>query len=202
MTFGPWGVHYDRTETWWPYVRPWHEYLSRCNHLLRQGLFAADVCCLQTEDVPSCGGYIPDISGLPSDDSGGPPGVARPKYDYDGCSPEMALDGHARRGRADCAAQRHALPPAVLPPGETMTPALLAKIKDLVEAGATVVGPRPVRSPSLNGYPKCDRQVERLAAELWGDCDGKTVTEHHVGRGKIVCGKTPETVLSEAGRRS
>ena len=54
-----------------------------------------------------------------------------------------------------------------------MTPELLAKIKDLVEAGATVVGPRPVRSPSLSGYPECDRQVERLAAELWGDCDGK-----------------------------
>ena len=61
----------------------------------------------------------------------------------------------------------------VLPPGETMTPVLLAKIKELVEAGATVVGPRPGRSPSLSDYPGCDRQVERLAARLWGDCDGK-----------------------------
>ena len=31
--------------------------LGRCKNLLRQGLFVADVCCLQTEDVPSCSGY-------------------------------------------------------------------------------------------------------------------------------------------------
>ena len=112
---------------------------------VRQGTFAADVCCLQTENVPSCGGYIPDISGLPSDDSDGPPGVARPKYDYDGCSPEMALEGmRVEDGRIVLpSGMRYRL--LVLPPGETMTPELLAKIKDLVEAGATVVGPRPVR---------------------------------------------------------
>ena len=41
----------------------------------------------------------------------------------------------------------------VLPRRQTMTPQLLAKIEELVEAGATVVGPRPVKSPSLAGYP-------------------------------------------------
>ena len=48
--------------------------------------------------------------GCPATTSGGPPGVARPKYDYDGCSPEAVLDRHARRGRPDRAAQRHELP--------------------------------------------------------------------------------------------
>ena len=48
----------------------------------------------------------------------------------------------------------------VLPESATMTPALVGKIKQLVEAGATVVGPRPTRSPSLSGYPKCDDQLK------------------------------------------
>ncbi len=26
MTMGPWGIHYERTETWWEQTRPWHEY--------------------------------------------------------------------------------------------------------------------------------------------------------------------------------
>ena len=56
----------------------------------------------------------------------------------------------------------------VLPQVETMTPALLRKIKELVEAGATVVGPPPVKSPSLADYPKCDAEVRQLARELWG----------------------------------
>ena len=41
----------------------------------------------------------------------------------------------------------------VLPDLPTMTPALLRKVKELVKAGATVVGPPPVKSPSLSGYP-------------------------------------------------
>ena len=56
----------------------------------------------------------------------------------------------------------------VLPAVETMTPELLRKIKELVAAGATVVGPPPVKSPSLSDYPECDQEVQRLAAELWG----------------------------------
>ena len=46
MTMGPWGIHYERTETWWNQTGPWHEYLARCNYLLRQGLFVADICYL------------------------------------------------------------------------------------------------------------------------------------------------------------
>jgi hypothetical protein len=44
----------------------------------------------------------------------------------------------------------------VLPEQETMRPELLRKIRDLVKAGATVLGPPPSRSPSLEDYPRCD----------------------------------------------
>ena len=57
----------------------------------------------------------------------------------------------------------------VLPEMHTMTPALLRKVKELVEAGATVIGPPPLKSPSLSGYPHCDAEVKQLAAEIWGD---------------------------------
>src|SRR5438094_303733 len=35
-------------------------------------------------------------------------------------------------------------------------------------AGATIIGPRPTRSPSLSDYPRCDARVESIARELWG----------------------------------
>ena len=31
MTMGPWGQHYERTQTWWEQSRAWHEYLARAN---------------------------------------------------------------------------------------------------------------------------------------------------------------------------
>jgi hypothetical protein len=63
---------------------------------------------------------------------------------------------------------------------------LLRRVKELVEAGAWIVGPRPLKSPSLSGYPDCDDQVGRLAGELWGDCDGSTIKEHAHGKGRVV----------------
>ncbi len=182
MTMGPWGIHYERTETWWEQTRPWHEYLARCNYLLRQGLFVADICYLQTEGAPN------DLAHF-----------ARTAYDFDGCTPEVVLT------RMKVQDGRLVLPDGVsyrllvLPQAETMTPAMLRKIKELVSAGATVVGPRPLKSPSLSGYPDCDAQVRQLATELWGDCDGKRTTERRNGKGRVVWGTTPEAVLAGMG---
>ena len=78
-----------------------------------------------------------------------------------------------------------------------MTPALVQKIKELVQAGATVLGPPPTASPSLADFPKGDEEVLRLAAEVWGDCDGKTVTEHSIGKGRVVWGQPLNTVLPQ-----
>src|SRR5262249_53271863 len=49
MTMGMWGIHYERTETWWEMSKAWHEYLARCQYLLQRGLFVADVCYLTAE---------------------------------------------------------------------------------------------------------------------------------------------------------
>jgi hypothetical protein len=59
----------------------------------------------------------------------------------------------------------------VLPQVETITPALLQKIATLVEGGASVLGAPPRKSPSLINYPKCDQEVEALAAKLWSSGD-------------------------------
>jgi hypothetical protein len=87
----------------------------------------------------------------------------------------------------------------VLPEVETMTPQLLSKIEQLVRSGATVIGKKPTRSPSLSDFPKCDAEVQRIANELWADCDGVGVKERSFGKGKIICGKTPQEVLSGMG---
>ena len=182
MTMGQWGIHYERTETWWEQTRPWHEYLARCNYLLRQGLFVADICYLQTEGSPN-----------------GMAHVGKTAYDFDACTPEVLLTRMTVRDGQLVLPDGMSYRLLVLPPGETMTPVLLDKIKGLVEAGATVVGTPPLKSPSLSDYPQCDTRVQQLAAELWGDCDGKSITEHRLGKGKIVWGQKPEAVLASLG---
>jgi hypothetical protein len=209
---GPWGLHYERTQTWWESSRPWHEYLARCQLLLQQGLFVADVCYLEPENSPQR--FEPPLPGR----QGNMPD--RPGYNFDGCTPEIV------RTRMTVKNGRLVLPDGmsyqllVLPPVEAMTPDLLKKIKELVEAGATVVGAPPRRSPGLTDYPRCDEQVRTLAAQLWGHGDAQTdsdgtgtspgqfavkpaqsVTEHRYGQGRVVQGKTLEQVLAAMGLR-
>jgi hypothetical protein len=184
VTMGPWGLHYERTQTWWEMSGAWHEYLSRCQYLLRQGRFVADLCCLRPQ-LPNQTYFTP----APEVPAG---------YKYDECSAEALM------ARISVKDGRLLLPDGmsyrllVLPGNATlMTPALAQKIKQLVQAGATVLGPRPTASPSLSDFPKCDAEVARLAAQLWGDCDGRTVTEHAFGKGRVIWGQPLEEVLAK-----
>ena len=51
MTMGPWGIHFDRTNTWWNKSKDWLDYLSRCQYLLRQGRFVADLVYFSGDDA-------------------------------------------------------------------------------------------------------------------------------------------------------
>ena len=183
-TMGPWGLHYERTQTWWEMSGAWHEYLSRCQYMLRQGMFIADLCYLRPEQPNQT--YFTPAPAVPAG------------YKYDECSAEALI---ARMNVKD---GRLVLPDGmnyrilVLPAEfRLMTPALAQKIKKLVEAGATVYGPRPTASPSLADYPKCDEEVTKVAAEIWADCDGKNVTEHNFGKGWVVWGQPLAEVLEK-----
>ena len=183
MTMGPYGVHWERTQTWWDMVPAYHAYLARCQHMLRQGLPVADVCFLVAEGAPHV--FRPPASALQGDPPD-PAGAA-----FDGCPPETLLASAAVEAGRLVFPDGMSYRVLVLPERETMTPALLKKIRDLVAAGATVIGPRPRKSPSLTGYPECDAEIEVLAGEVWGDCDGDKVTEHALGLGRVVWVREP-----------
>ncbi|TAN38240.1 MAG: glycoside hydrolase family 2 [Verrucomicrobia bacterium] len=179
------GTEFNRHNTWFEQAKSWVDYLRRCHFLLQHGHSVADVAYFIGEDAPKMTGTRqPEL----------PPG-----YDYDYINAESLLT------RARVKNGRLAMPngPAyrllVLPPMETMRPELLRKLRDLVEAGATILGPPPKRSPSLQNYPTCDAEVRRLAAELWGDCDGRRVTEHALGQGRVCYGADLAAVLQRLG---
>ena len=174
MSMGPYGLHHERSNTWWDKSKAWHEYLSRCQFLLQQGQFVADVCYLEPEASP----YRFRAPPTP----GSPP--HRPAYNFDGCTPEVVLT------RMKVKDGRLVLPSGmsyrvlVLPEVETMTPKLLRKVSELVKAGATVVGPAPLRSPGLSNYPQCDDEVQKLARELWSGGTGEGTAQ--LGKGRVI----------------
>ncbi|MBN1506273.1 MAG: hypothetical protein JW955_05480 [Sedimentisphaerales bacterium] len=180
------GTHIHRNITWAEQAAPFMTYLARQSFLLQQGLFVADLAYLLNEGAPST---MP-IWGArltPKPPEG---------YDFDYINADallnrMSVGSDGRLMLPDGMSYRV----LVLPQTDKMRPELLRKIRDLVVGGATVVGMRPERSPSLAGFPDADERVQALAAELWGDLDGVSRTIRFCGKGRIVWGLPLEDVL-------
>jgi alpha-L-rhamnosidase len=177
---------WNRHNTWWPQSHAWFSYLARCQYLLQQGLYQADLCYLNGEGVPSA------VPGREYMQPAVPEG-----YSYDGCSAEALRKRVTVKNGALMFPDGMSYRILVLPERETMTPETLSRISDLVEQGAIVAGPKPRRSPSLANYPECDREVDRIGSRLWGDCDGRRVFDHKLGKGRVVWGKQLSEILAD-----
>jgi len=191
MTMGPWGMHFDRTNTWWDQGTAWLKYLTRCQYLLQQGRFVADAAYFHNESAPSAmNGGNPELPtraiypGLPAG------------YDYDGVNTLVLKTAVIENGELVLKSGMRYRVLILSASNRAMTPELLGLLRGFVAAGLTLIGPPPSASPSLSGYPGCDAEVKKLAAEMWGDCDGKTVTEHRFGEGRVVWGQTMAQVFA------
>ena len=165
------GTEFNRNNTWFSQADTYFDYLRRCQHLLQQGKYVADVCYFIGEDAPiMTGGRVPEI----------PKG-----YSYDYINAEVILN------RLTVKDGRFVLPDGmsykvmVLPPFKTMRPELLTKLEQLVSKGGTILGQKPEKSPSLENFPICDTQVKDLANKMWNEnyVDGKMKATY--GKGKI-----------------
>jgi hypothetical protein len=184
MTMGPWGIHFDRTETWWKQGKSWISYITRCEFLLQQGRSIQDAAYFDGQSAP-----VERRDGTPPLPDG---------YDFDAVDADVLMHGATvKDGRLTLASgANYAV--LILPPNDiNMTPQMLECIARLVRAGATVVGPRPQHSPSLDDYPACDRQLKKIADKVWGDCNGGTVREHTYGKGRIVWGKPLADIFAD-----
>ncbi len=189
MTMGPWGMHFERTNTWWEQGREYLSYLSRCQALLQHGVFAADLAYVAEEDANRYTKVTRDELDPPAPEG----------YDYDVVNAETVVNRMSADPRGTSR--------AVLPDGMSYRVlvlqhrggiglVLLRKLRELVQGGLVIVGRRPGRSPGLQGGRGDDEEVRRIAAEMWGDIDGGAVTEHRFGKGRVVWGQALAAVLA------
>jgi hypothetical protein len=205
------GEHFNVNTTWWDQAGPLIAYMARCDYLLQQGLFVADVGFYYGDQAPNlvpARRIDPDIAPIYPDTAclhcGKPKPVQTSSldrgYDYDYVDSDVILK------RMRVSGGRIVLPDGlsyallVLPDREDMPLAVLKKLGALVEAGATVVGRKPVRTPGLAGYPACDGEAKALADRIWGPCDGAAVKERRYGEGHIIWGIPLNDILRDQGR--
>lgn len=187
------GTHINRNITWAEQAKPFMTYLARVQYMLQQGSPVADIAYLLPEGGPST---------MPFWGPGLRPALPA-GYDYDFVNTDVLLhrtsvtaDGHIHVEGSKAMPDGITYRVLVLPPTVEMTSEVAAKLRDMVKAGATVVGQRPKRSPSLVGYPDSDAKVREAAQDLWGDADGVTFNQHAFGKGMVYWGLTLDEVLT------
>ncbi len=184
------GTHLHRNITWAEEAAPLMDYLTRNSYMLQQGLFVADLAYLLDEGAPSTMPFW-GAGPLPKPPAG---------YDYDYVNKDVLLT----RMSVD-ETGRIILPDGmsyaalVLPVSTRMTQPVLRRIHEMVDKGATVIGPRVSGSPSLEDYPDGDIEIQQLAEDLWADLDGITRTRNYYGQGTVVWGESLENVLGRNG---
>lgn len=176
------GTEFNRHNTWFERSTAWVEYVRRCCWLLQQGNRVADIAYFIGEDAPKMTGLRQPAL---------PPG-----RDFDYINAEVIETRlGVRNGLLELphGTRYHIL---VLPDLDTMRPEVLRKIHNLVRSGATVLGPPPSRSPSMQDYPACDDAVRELAAELWGGVDTRQPGSRAFGKGCIAWGQPLDELLA------
>jgi hypothetical protein len=181
------GTHFNPNSTWWPKSGAFLAYIDRCQFLLQQGRFVADACYYY-------GDHVPNFAQLKRSD----PARVLPGYDYDVATEEVLLTRMSVRGGRIVLPDGMSYRVLVLPDRTGISLPVLRKLKELVKAGATVIGPKPIQTYSLTVYPHCDTEVARLAKELWGKASSASPVQRSFGKGRVIHGITARSV---AGRR-
>ena len=152
MTMGPWGMNLDRTITWWNQGQTWMQYIARCQYLLQSGRFAADVVAFEGEEGPN---DLPMMKGKEVPEG----------YDYDGCDATVLHQMKVENGQIVLpSGMRYRV--LMLPESKWMTTKTVAKVVELVNQGATVVGPKPTMSPSLSDASS-DATYSQMVDRVW-----------------------------------
>jgi len=160
-----------------PQAKPWSDYLSRSQSMLRMGIPVADLLYFAGE--------------------GGPAEHAHPQvpagYQYDLVNAEMLLTRARMKGGRIMLGNGASYRLLVIPQDITgMTPQLAAKLRELVEAGMAVLGPKPAHPLTLAGKADNDAAFRAAVDAVWGD--GKAVRK--VGAGRVFPGGSVTDALT------
>ena len=149
------GQYFNRNETWAELAGSWISYLSRSSFLLQQGEPAADIAYFYGQEAPLTSLYGDHaLEEVPAG------------YGFDFIGADALL--HQLDVDRGALVTRHGTRYRLLYLGGTsryMTLPVLQKIAALVNAGATVVGARPLGTPSLADD---EGAFERVVNALWG----------------------------------
>jgi hypothetical protein len=118
-------------------------------------------------------------------------------YDWDKCSKEVIQNRVSVKDGKIVLPDGMSYRVMMLAPEKGIDLNVLRKLEQLVKDGMTLIGPRPIETTGLTGFPKGDQELKVITDKLWGKTDGGTITENQYGKGRVIWGKDINQVLAD-----
>jgi hypothetical protein len=187
------GIHFDRGNTWFYKSKPWVDYVSRCQYMLRQGQPIADVLYF-TGNI-NVGAATPfSISGNIDDGTASPYLPSTPEgYEYDAVSFSQLSELKVKDKKI------------ILPNGKSYylmvynstgfeTNESLNELYRLIDDGATIISNTwPTYNPGLGEVKTSSDTFNKLVKQIWGEKEG----ERKIGKGRLLIDYDVGAVLKE-----
>ncbi len=177
------GVHFNNRITWWNRAKSFTDYLARCQYMLRRGHFVADVLYYEGDLVPC---FVSPKNIDPDRGFG---------YDYDVCNTEIIMSRLSVRDGRIYLPDGMNYQVLVLPESGIVPIEVARKILELVQEGATVIGPRFTKTPGLKNFPESEKTLREITEKLWGKTEGPV--DRTVGKGRVISGLKIAEVLKK-----
>ena len=175
------GTPFLRNQTWWKTMPEFTGYLARCQFMLEQGRPVSDVLWFLGDDLDH----------KPRQDSPFPN-----EFQFDYINPDALINRIKVVDGKLTTPEGLAWKVLWLPKCPHMTPETLARMRDLLSAGATVIGEPPRQNASLRGGDEAGARFAALVKELWGE---KPVAsgDRKIGAGRLLWGADLDDTLDK-----
>lgn len=182
MTLGTFANHFNRLNAWWPHVSSWFTYQARIQYLLQQGTTVSDILYFTGDRLPQ---YQPSTS-LYDVPTG---------YNLQICNMDV-LSNNAKvtDGSIELNNGQH-FRILILPDDSVMNLSTLLAVSQLAHNGATILGPPPVGTLSMENMTDETSKLQDLAKEMWGAPDTNDHFDHKYGSGEVLWGESLKSLL-------
>lgn len=184
------GLDMNPATTWWGKSKPFMDYLSRCSYMLQKGIFVSDVCYFYGDQAPNFYPLFHDVPEKPVLDG------LDEGYDYDVVNSDVILNRMSVENKRIVLPDGLSYSVMVLPDQTHMPLNVLKKLEQMVKAGATIIGQKPVVVPGLKDFESDSAELATIADRMWAAMDGDKKQINYYGKGRVVDGLTVTEVLS------
>jgi hypothetical protein len=191
LTLAIFGQYFNRHESWAGMARPWIDYIARSSYLLQQGHDVADIAWFIGEERP--------LTALFAE---GPPAGLPKHHAWDAIDADM-LKHEVRVEQGALVTSGGARYAALYLGGasQAMTLPTLRRLRELVDAGATIIGEAPVAGRGINDDVPA---FASLVVSLWkspvmGGNGGRVVASRDVDAALDSIGVKPDVELHAEG---